>query len=163
VDKTAQIVTAISGPKERYPWIEHDGPMSWRRELDPAAARAGWLPAVGDLVYVLTRPTPVGGGYFMAVEDLKGRVLISRGKDAWKPPVADMSTRELLGLLARIRRVGGWYTPYDTHGGAVPGYSFEEVKAELAHRPHVPTGAQAKQIRRERAGTHSHGRADKPR
>ena len=162
MDKTAQIVTAVSGPAERYPWIEHDGPMGWRRPLNPAAAHAGLLPAVGDLVYVLTTPTPVGGGYFMAVEDSKGRVLVSRGKDSWKPPVADMSTRELLGLLARIRRVGGWYTPYDHHSVS-PGYYAEEVKAELARRPHVPTGAEAKQVRRERALTRSHGRADKPR
>jgi hypothetical protein len=151
MDKTAQIVTAVSGPKARYPWLEHDGPMGWRRPLDPAAARAGLLPAVGDLIYVLSTPTPFGTGYFMAIEDSSGHMLISRGKDAWKPPVSDMGTRELLALLARIRRVGGWYTPYGTHEGPVPGYSLEEVKAELSRRPHVPTGAEAKQQRRERA------------
>ncbi len=95
----------------------------------------------------------------MRVEDSAGRILISSGKDAWKPPVDEMSTRELLGLLDKIRKVGGWYSPFDAHGSL--GYGLDEVKAELAKRPHVPTGVEAKKLRRMKAGYHSHGRADK--
>ncbi len=54
MDRTAQLVGAVSKPGERHPWIDFGGPMGRREKLDPAAAKAELCPKVGDDVYVVT-------------------------------------------------------------------------------------------------------------
>lgn len=65
-----------------------------------------------------------------------------------------MTTRELLGILQKIRKVGGhWYSPVGSD--SYVGYFLDDVKAELAKRPHVPSRAEAKGLRRKRALGHA--------
>lgn len=62
-------------------------------------------------------------------------------------PLTDEHTRVLLDYLKHARACGGWYSPWDSDTG----YTIEELKAELATRPHVPNKAEAKRIRQEKA------------
>ena len=78
------------------------------------------------------------------------------------PPTIDLailSTGQLLSYLQAARRCGGHYSPYESGG---PSITIEEIKAELATRPHIPNRAERKQRQRlrQRAGR---GRADDPR
>ena len=150
-------VLRVSGPKDRYPWIVCDQAYNnFERKLDPAAVAAGLTPQAGDMVVCASRPMATGGEYWLGVEDLSGRALCSRGRAAWKPPAADMSTRELLFTLGKARACGGWYSPYDANGG--PGYTVEELKAELAGREHVPNKPEGKALRRAAAQGKAPGR-----
>lgn len=53
-------------------------------------------------------------------------------------------TKHLLLYLNHSRACGGWYSPWDGDDG----FSTDELKAELATRPHVPNKVEGKALRR---------------
>jgi len=171
--RTLSTVTAASGPNERHPWFSYAGNIpSWadgrKHHVDPAAVAAGLRPAVGDPIYLVSESfevisfgRPVSRIRFVGVEDSRRHALLSTGKGAWRMPLNEMATRQLLKVLAQSR-VG--YS--EEEGGGPRDYTTEEIKAELAKRPHIPTGEEAKAIRRAKTGGgrgHTHGRAEKVR
>ncbi len=63
-------------------------------------------------------------------------------------------TRELLRWLAFCRRYGGWYCPSDHKSFGAMGHRFDDIKAELATREHVPNKLEARADRRAAATMH---------
>lgn len=64
------------------------------------------------------------------------------------------STRELLGTWLHIARITGWYSP--AYESIEPGYgvTYEDIKAELATRAHIPNKFEARHQRRGLAMMH---------
>jgi hypothetical protein len=77
-----------------------------------------------------------------------------RPSDRCIDKIRHMSTRELLWTLKQTNACGGWYSPEGS--GAHWGYSADDLKAELAERPHIPKRAEAKELRRKKALGHLH-------
>jgi hypothetical protein len=69
---------------------------------------------------------------------------VRRGND-----LREAHTRQLLKWLQYTRAYGGWFSPYGS--GSTYGWSKSEIKAELATRPHIPSGKEAKALRQEAA------------
>ena len=65
-------------------------------------------------------------------------------------------TRGLLVLLDCARRCGGWWTHGDHKDPNAIGVSYDDIKAELATREHVPGKLEARELRRADATEH-HG------
>lgn len=61
-------------------------------------------------------------------------------------------TRELLGWLNSARACGGWWSPCDKNSEF--GHKFEDIKAELDTREHIPNKQEAKALRRAAALQH---------
>ena len=72
----------------------------------------------------------------------------TRPRPATLVTLASLHTRQLLDALESSRGSGGVWSP-DGEWGA--GYSADEIKAELARRPHVPNKPEAKAARRAAA------------
>lgn len=71
--------------------------------------------------------------------------------------LTEARTTELLDWLRGAHRCGGiGYDPLDNHS---PYYlDIDEIKAELATRPHIPNKVESKELRRHRAGFRGHGK-----
>lgn len=64
-----------------------------------------------------------------------------------------LTTKELMGLLQSARKCGGSYNPFYDSGSAPKGsrrYTIEEIKNELATKPHIPNKIEAKKIRQDK-------------
>lgn len=61
-------------------------------------------------------------------------------------------TRELLGWLQSARACGGWWSPVDKNSEY--GHKFDDIKAELDTREHIPNKKEARALRREAALQH---------
>ena len=72
-----------------------------------------------------------------------------------------LSTRELLKWLANARRFGGWYSPCDSKSPFRS--SFEEIKAELSKREHIPNKAESRFLRQQAARLARKSKARHPR
>lgn len=59
------------------------------------------------------------------------------------------STRELLLYLNYARAFGGWFSPCDSSSSY--GFFYDDIKAELATRPHIPGKLEAKANRQKAA------------
>lgn len=70
--------------------------------------------------------------------------------------IRNTSTRGLLRLLDCTRRCGGWWTDGDGHDRNAIVVSYDDLKAELATREHVPGRLEARELRRA-AATEHHG------
>lgn len=57
-------------------------------------------------------------------------------------------TKQLIKILNVARACGGYYSPYDDNSN---GFTFDQIKDELATREHVPNKIEAKRIRQELA------------
>ena len=66
-----------------------------------------------------------------------------------------LHTRELMGYLRLARAFGGRFCPADHNYN--PSISIDDIKAELATRPHVPNKQEGKEARRKAALQH-HGK-----
>ena len=72
----------------------------------------------------------------------------NRTRPAGFVSLSSMHTRQLLDALTLSRGDYGFWSPEGEWG---PGYSSDEIKAELAHRPHIPNKQEAKAARRAAA------------
>lgn len=61
-------------------------------------------------------------------------------------------TRQLMEWLKMARRCGGWWSPCDSKSEY--GYKFEDIKAELDTREHIPNKKEARALRRAAALQH---------
>ena len=61
-------------------------------------------------------------------------------------------TRQLMEWLRMARACGGWWSPCDSHSGY--GYKFDDIKAELDTREHIPNKKEARAIRRQASLQH---------
>lgn len=95
-----------------------------------------------------------------AIEELRKEFNDLYGPYYWPNPlprdrqldrIRNMSTRLLLNYLQRCRKVGGVWSDSYPYGG---GLDIEDIKRELAKRPHIPKGPEAKRLRRQRAQSH---------
>lgn len=66
--------------------------------------------------------------------------------------IRNAATRELLGWLKSARACGGWWSPCDKNSEY--GYRFDDIKAELDTREHIPNKQEARALRRGAALQH---------
>lgn len=62
------------------------------------------------------------------------------------------STRELLKIWLHVARISGYYSPCES--GSSIAVSYDDIKIELATRPHIPGKLEARKLRREAALQH---------
>lgn len=71
-----------------------------------------------------------------------------------------LHTRELLDYLNQARKFGGWYSPCDS--GHPWGWAYDEIKAVLDTREHIPNAEERKELRRQKHKTGRYrGRKDR--
>jgi hypothetical protein len=56
-------------------------------------------------------------------------------------------TRKLMQWLEKARKCGGGWSPWDNKMDVI---TFEDIKAELAKRPHIPNKKESKALRIKR-------------
>lgn len=59
-------------------------------------------------------------------------------------------TKVLKQYLDGARKCGGWWSPCGD-GSSSFGFTFDEIKAELDTRPHIPNKKESKELRQAKA------------